>query len=340
MPSRKRRRYQPRLSLDGISNHHAPIVFFTVVSWCLHAYTRLELDHAIHLVLKQGGRGIYNNLPRQVQSSLDACENTPMHNLSCYCSLAQLLGQHTSCLILIHRGPWSILIFQALEHLAHHLVTHYLRLRKSRLKECLRTDEALLPRLVMAQAHTFRPASRRECKLEVITTVHLVFHGGPQRGIQQGRVAEEVFRHAKPQPEKRRAAEHVIVGHNVERSPAIHHGEQAEMIVRPRGRIGGFSQRKGRQDGGLDQRSALPARRRRRATKDLFSSGVDPAAEALEVAFEHELVQRRHTLGVLGDLLFGFGVQDGEPGVHVPFLAVDAEHCVDLDVLDAAHVAV
>lgn len=248
------------------------------------------------------------------------------------------LGQHTSCLVLIHRGPWRIFIFQTLEHLTHHLVTHNLRLRKSRLEKRLRTDEALLPRLVMAQAHAFRPAPRRECKLEVIATVHFVFHGGPQRGIQQGRVAEEVFCHAKPQPEQRRAAEHVIVGHNVERSPAIHHGEQAEMIVRPGGRIGGLSQRKGRQDGGLDQRTALPARRR--ATKDLFSSSIDSAAEALEVAFEHELVQRRHTLGVLGDLLFGFGVQDGEPGIHVPFLAVDAEHCVDLDVLDAAHVAV
>ena len=57
------------------------------------------------------------------------------------------------------------------------------------------------------------------------------------------------------------------------------------------------------------------------------------------MASEHELEEPSDRLGVLLDLLLCVWVQDGEAGVDVPFVRVDAQGDVDLDVLDAAYVA-
>lgn len=51
----------------------------------------------------------------------------------------------------------------------------------------------------------------------------------------------------------------------------------------------------------------------------------------------HELVQLSHGLGVLTDLFFRGWVKDGEAGVDVPFVGVDPERDVHLDVLDASY---
>ena len=54
---------------------------------------------------------------------------------------------------------------------------------------------------------------------------------------------------------------------------------------------------------------------------------------------EHQFVQLGHGLGVLSYLFLCGRVQDGEAGVDVPFVGVDSESYVDLDVFDAADVA-
>lgn len=73
-------------------------------------------------------------------------------------------------------------------------------------------------------------------------------------------------------------------------------------------------------------------------TKHSLTSREDALPQLLPMPPEHELIQLRNTSSVLLDLLLGSGVQDGQPGVHVPFVAVDAQRDVDLDVLDPAHV--
>lgn len=75
------------------------------------------------------------------------------------------------------------------------------------------------------------------------------------------------------------------------------------------------------------------------AAKDALLGRVDAGAQLVPFALEHELVQLCRALGVLLNLLAGFGVKDGQAGVDVPLLAVDSQHNVDLDVLDAANVA-
>lgn len=110
------------------------------------------------------------------------------------------------------------------------------------------------------------------------------------------------------------------------------------MVVGARRRVVRWlAQRKGRQDRRLNQRPRLPCRRVA-AAKDLVARAVYTLPQALEVALEHQLVQVRHGPGVLRDLLAGLGVQDRQAGVHMPLLAVDAQHDVHLDVFNAADV--
>lgn len=53
---------------------------------------------------------------------------------------------------------------------------------------------------------------------------------------------------------------------------------------------------------------------------------------------EHQFEQFRDRFGVLLYLRLGSRVEDGEAGVDVPFVRVDPQHQIGLDVLDAAHV--
>ena len=68
------------------------------------------------------------------------------------------------------------------------------------------------------------------------------------------------------------------------------------------------------------------------------ASGVDARAEGGGVAGEHELEDLGRRARVLVDLHARGGVEDREPGVDVPLVRVDAEHDVDFDGLDPAHV--
>lgn len=189
----------------------------------------------------------------------------------------------------------------------------------------------------MAQRDALGPAPRRKGKLQVVAAVLLVLGRRAQRLVEHLGVAEEVLRDAQAQAEQRRAAEHVVVGHDAQLGPAVDHGEQREVVVGAGGRLGREgAQGEGREDGGLEQGPVGPGFGR---AKDFIAGGVDAGLEALEVAFQHELVELGDGFGVLGDLVAGFGVEDGEAGVDVPFLGVDAQHDVHLDVFEAADVA-
>lgn len=84
----------------------------------------------------------------------------------------------------------------------------------------------------------------------------------------------------------------------------------------------------------LQQQILIPV-----APKHGLGRRIDPVAQLFLMAGQHELEQLSHALGVLADLPLGVGVEDGEACVDMPLVAVDAQRHVDLDVLDAAHVA-
>ena len=73
-----------------------------------------------------------------------------------------------------------------------------------------------------------------------------------------------------------------------------------------------------------------------RGAKDELAGGPDPGFEGGAVAGEHEFEELGYRGGVLEDLLPRGRVEYREAGVDVPFVGVDAQGDVDLDVLDAA----
>ena len=129
--------------------------------------------------------------------------------------------------------------------------------------------------------------------------------------------------------------DHMIIRHNAQLPPTIDHGQQAQMVVRcPFLRY--FPQRKSIEHLVSQQQFVIPTR----ALEDRRSGRLDPLLQRFAVSTEHQLEKLRHGLGILPDLLLGGRVQDGETGVDVPFVRVDSEGDVDLDVFDAADIAV
>lgn len=179
------------------------------------------------------------------------------------------------------------------------------------------------------------PAPRGERELEVVAPVGLVLDGGDERGLEEPVVAEDVLGDAEAQAEEGRAAEHVVVRVDVERRPAVDHGEDGEVVVGPLGGVRRRAEGEGAQDGRLEE--LFPPRVA--GSKDLLPRREEAVAETGQVALEHELVQVGHAAGVLRDLLPRLRVQDRQTGVDVPLGRVDPDGQVDLDVLDAADVA-
>lgn len=234
----------------------------------------------------------------------------------------------------------ALSILGALQHSLHHGIAHSHGILEPRLEELLRRLEPVLPRLKVTQRNALRPPPRREREFEIIGAVRVVLHRRPQRVVEQLAAAEEVLRDAEPQPEQWRRANHVVVGHDAQLRPAVHHSQQAEVVVcalRLR-LVLLFSEGEALEKIRVQQGAVRPLGAAVVA-KHLFLRGEDASAEGGGVAFEHELVEVRDGAGELGDLLAGLGVEDREAGVDVPLLGVDAQHNVDLDVLYAADVA-
>lgn len=54
---------------------------------------------------------------------------------------------------------------------------------------------------------------------------------------------------------------------------------------------------------------------------------------------QHQLEQIGDGFSILLDLAFGSRVQDGQAGVNVPFVRIDAESDVDLHILNTTHIS-
>lgn len=93
------------------------------------------------------------------------------------------------------------------------------------LKEALRCHEPLLPRLKVAQRDALGPAARGERELEVVAAERDVLDGDAEGLVEALLVAEEGLGHAQPHAEDGRRADHVVVGHDAQGRPAVHHGQ-------------------------------------------------------------------------------------------------------------------
>lgn len=71
--------------------------------------------------------------------------------------------------------------------------------------------------------------------------------------------------------------------------------------------------------------------------EDCGTSLFDPLLQLVSFPFDHQLVKLRHGFCILSDLFLGRGIENSETGVDVPFVRIDPESDVDLDVLDSAY---
>lgn len=128
----------------------------------------------------------------------------------------------------------------------------------------------------------------------------------------------------------------MIIWDDAQFPPTIDHGQQTQMVVGCPPLLRYFPQRKSIQHLVPQQQFMIPTF----SLEDCRSSRLDPFLQRFTMSAEHQLEQLGHGLGVLPDLLLGGRVQDGETGVDVPFVRVDPEGDVDLDVFDATDIPV
>ncbi len=128
----------------------------------------------------------------------------------------------------------------------------------------------------------------------------------------------------------------MIIRNNAQFPPTIDHGQQTQVIVGCPFLLRYFPQRKSIQHLVPQQQFMISTI----SFEDRRSSRLDPFLQRFTMSTEHQLEKLGHGLGVLPDLLLGCRVQDGETGVDVPFVRVDPESDVDLDVFDAADIPV
>lgn len=72
----------------------------------------------------------------------------------------------------------------------------------------------------------------------------------------------------------------------------------------------------------------------RAGTKHRRPCSLDSTFQLVPIPLDHQLVQIGDGFRILADLGLGGWVEDGQPCVHVPFVRVDAQRDIDLDVLD------
>lgn len=115
-------------------------------------------------------------------------------------------------------------------------------------------------------------------------------------------------------------ANHMIIRHNLQLPPAIHHSQQAQMIIRlPL--CGGIAQTEPIKHFIPQQQlcSLLPR-------KHSIASRTHPFFQIDLVAREHEFKQDSDRLSVLFDLHLCRWVQDSKTSVDVPFVRVNPKH--------------
>lgn len=133
----------------------------------------------------------------------------------------------------------------------------------------------------------------------------------------------------------------MVVRNDAQSTPAVDHGKQREVVVGQGGSRRAAVFRLAEAE--LVEHIVTEERFTRPlgasfSTEDFFLGGVHAGAELVAMTLQHKLEQLGGGLGELSNLLVCFGVEDGEAGVDVPLLGIDAEHEVDLDVFDAADI--
>ena len=127
----------------------------------------------------------------------------------------------------------------------------------------------------------------------------------------------------------------MVIGHDTQLPPTIHHRQKAQVVVR-RPLLRYLSQRKPVQDLVSQQQIATTTT----SFEHSPSGGFDPLLQRLTMTPEHQLEQFGDGLRVLADLFLRGWVEDSKTGIDVPFVGVDPESDVYLDVLNAAYVTV
>ena len=102
-----------------------------------------------------------------------------------------------------------------LHYLFHHLITNDLGLRKPWLEEVLSGNEPLLICLKVSNINTFSPRPCGKSELQVIAPVGKVRHCRSQGFLENLLRREEVLCHTQAQAEKGRAADHMIIRHDI-----------------------------------------------------------------------------------------------------------------------------
>ena len=74
-------------------------------------------------------------------------------------------------------------------------------------------------------------------------------------------------------------------------------------------------------------------------SKHGFTCRFDALAQLFFMTSQHQLEQIGDGFSILLDLAFGSRVQDGQAGVNVPFVRIDAESDVDLHILNTTHIS-
>jgi len=67
---------------------------------------------------------------------------------------------------------------------------------------------------------------------------------------------------------------------------------------------------------------------------------LDALLKIVSMAAKHQLKELSDGFGILPDLFFCPGIEYGETGVNMPFVGVDTQHNVALDIFDASNVTV
>lgn len=124
----------------------------------------------------------------------------------------------------------------------------------------------------------------------------------------------------------------MVVWDDSQLRPAINNRQQTQVIVRGRLFTWAVAEREPVQNLIFQQKIlAFGA-----CSENRRSCIPDSALEFLSAALNHELVKVCHRFRILADLCLCCWVKNGKAGINVPFVCVDAQSDVDLDVFDTS----
>lgn len=129
----------------------------------------------------------------------------------------------------------------------------------------------------------------------------------------------------------RRGTDHMAVRDGSDLRPAVDNRQETEVAVRRRllSRLVGEGEAI---EHFIFQKQVLADGVR---FENRCAGGLDSTLKLVPTPFDHQFVQVRHGFRILADLFLCRRIEDGEPGIDVPFIRVDSQRDVYLHVLDA-----